>query len=256
MQLLDQKSLARTYDPPNRVDPWDGVELYRESQTYPDNWGSRKVARRMDVSRGEISRWVDGDSKPDAVHAIEFARDHGWLAEEWTPTTIALAELAVSIFAFGSIETDTLLPTWARTQPDNEAVVEAALEQVGTGYRSVPNGEETAQIRPTDGASYLGRALSVINAPVGHKNDETVRQLPNWVDDAPDEARETFALLLVRGRGYETDRRDTRFIKTRRSRQYFFDVADLIEEVTGESANVFEQGVTVSADAVRELGLA
>ncbi len=221
----------------------------------PDDWGSRKIARRMEVSRGEISRWVDGDSKPDAVHAIQFARHNGWLVEDWTPTTEALAELAISIFAFGSIETDTLLPTWARTQADNEAVVEAALEQVGVGYQSVENGEETVQIRPDVGASYLGRALSVMGAPVGHKNDQTVRGLPRWVDDAPAGARETFALLLVRGRGYETDRRDTRFIKTRRDQQYFFDVADLIEDVTGESANVFEQGVTVSADAVRQLGL-
>jgi len=255
MPLVDAKSLARTYDPPNRVDPWDSVELYRESQTYPDNWGSRKVAGRMDVSRGEISRWVDGDSKPDAVHAIEFAERKGWFEEEWTETTIALAELAISIFAFGSIDEESTLPTWARTQLDNEAVVEDALETVGTGYRHIENDGAPDQIRPANGSSYLGRALSVMGAPVGHKNDETVRQLPDWVDDAPPEARRTFALLLVRGRGYKSDRRDTRFIKTRRGRQYFFDVADLIEDVTGEPANVTEQGVSVTADAVRELGL-
>ncbi len=256
MQLLTQKALARTYDPPNRVDPWDGVELYRESQTYPDDWGSRKVARRMDVSRGEISRWVDGDSKPDAVHAIDFARRNGWFEDGWTEKTVALAELAISIFAFGSIDEESTIPTWARTQSDNETVIEAALETVGVGYQHVENDAGPDQIRPLNGASYLGRALSVIGAPVGHKNEESVRQLPDWVDDAPDDAREAFVLLLVRGRGYDTDRRDTRFIKTRRGRKYFFDVADLIEDVAGEEANVTEQGVTVSAAAVRALEMA
>lgn len=255
MRLVTPKGLARTYDPPNRVDPWDGVELYRESQTYPDDWGSRKVARRMEVSRGEISRWVDDDSKPDAVHAIDFADQHGWFDEDWTDTTIALAELTISIFAFGSIEESTTLPTWARTQRKNESVVEAALETVGTGYRYVENTNAPDQIRPSDGSSYLGRALSVAGAPVGHKNEQTVRKLPDWTDDVPADTRRMFALLLVRGRGFDSDRRTTRFIKTRRGQQYFYDVSDLIEGVTGETANVIEEGVSVSADAVRELGL-
>lgn len=255
MQLLTEKALARTYDPPNTVDTWERVERYQESQRYPDDWGSRKVARRMDVSRGEISRWVDGDSKPDAARAVEIARDNDWTASTWTPTVGALATLAISIFAFGSIATDDYTPTWARTESDNEAVVEDALDTVGCGWRTVENEGETDQIRPARHVAALGRALSVAGAPVGNKNAETVQQLPDWVDGAPDEFREAFAKLLVRGRGYESDRRDTRFIKTRRGDQYFRDVIELIEGVTGEEANRTEQGVSVSAAAVRELGL-
>jgi hypothetical protein len=254
--LASPKALARTYNPANRADPWDGVDLYRETQTYPDNWGSRRVASSMDVSRNEISTWVDDGGKPDAVHAIDFGRDNGWFGSEWTETTTALSTLAISIFAFGSIEEETRLPNWSRTQPDNEAVVETALETVGTGHQNVTNNSGPDMIQPAEGASFLGRALAVAGAPVGHKNDETVRQLPEWVDDAPAEARRRFALLLVRGRGTDSDRRDTRFIKTRRGGQYFADVSRLIEDVTGETANITEEGVAVSAAAVRELGIA
>jgi len=256
MPLLSPKELARTYSPPNTADPWERVQLYWESQEYPDNWGSRKVARRMGVSRGEVSRWVDGDSKPDAAHAVEFARDHGWFADTWTPTICSLGELVISIYAFGSIEREGLLPSWARTQPDNETVVETALEQVGTGFKHIENGGETPQLRANHHASTLGRSLSVAGAPVGHKNDESVTGLPDWLDDAPDAVRESAAKLLVRGRGYESDRRDTRFIKTRRGPQYFEDVSALIEDVCGEPAPVKDHGVTVSANAVRALGLA
>jgi len=256
MPLLSPQKLARTYNPPNTADPWKRVELYRESQRYPDNWGSRKVARRMGVSRGEISRWVDGDSKPDAAHAVDFARDQGWFADTWTPTLCALGELVISIYAFGSIERESLLPSWARTQADNEAVVEDALERVGTGFVHIDNGDETPQIRPKTHASVLGRSLSIAGAPVGHKNAESVTGLPEWINNAPSDVRETAAKLLVRGRGYESDRRDTRFIKTRRGPQYFEDVSALVEDVSGKPAPVKDHGVTISADAVRALGLA
>jgi len=64
------------------------------------------------------------------------------------------------------------------------------------------------------------------------------------------------ALLFVRGRGSQHRGKATRQIQADRPRQYFADVAQLIETVTGKAATVSDAGVTVSADAVRELGLA
>jgi hypothetical protein len=45
-------------------------------------------------------------------------------------------------------------------------------------------------------------------------------------------------------------------IQANRSRQYFNDVRDLIEDVTGKSVTASDSGVTISAAAVRALGLA
>jgi len=50
--------------------------------------------------------------------------------------------------------------------------------------------------------------------------------------------------------------RATLAIQANRSRQYFEDVRELLEDVTGESVTASDAGVTISADAVRALGLA
>ncbi len=92
--------------------------------------------------------------------------------------------------------------------------------------------------------------------PVGDKTSDSVRGLPDWIDDAPRVVQLDLVLLIVRGRGSRRRGKATRQIQANRPRQYFDDVAQLIEKVTGETATVSDAGVTISADAVRELGLA
>lgn len=68
--------------------------------------------------------------------------------------------------------------------------------------------------------------------------------------------RASFAELLVAERGSERAGKTTLAIQANRSRQYFEDVRALLEDVTGESVTASDAGVTISADAVRALGLA
>ncbi|MDL0119408.1 hypothetical protein PNQ29_14495 [Halobacterium salinarum] len=264
--LITPKALARTYNHPSK-DPWTAVELYREASKKPDDWGAQRVASAINsdqsngfdgISRGEVRAWVDDDSKPDAARAVDVARELGWDADEWTETVRALAQLVIGIYAFGSINERHRSPSWSPDDPDSEAAIEQALEQVGVGYQHVDRDDpgQGDEIRPASHASRLGRALVVAGAPIGDKNARSVYGLPDWVDDAPMVVKVDLAVLLVRGRAITYPEKATRRIQSDRGAQYFRDVARLIEDATGATANASESGVTISADAVRELGLA
>lgn len=80
--------------------------------------------------------------------------------------------------------------------------------------------------------------------------------MPEWIDSAPMVLKVELALLFARGRGSRRPGKATLRIQADRPRHYFEDVSALIEGVTGETANASDAGVTISADAVQELGLA
>jgi len=266
MSLVDANSLARTYNHPSK-DPWTAVELYREAAKKPENWGSQRVASAINsdqgnefqgISRAEVRAWVDGDSKPNAARAVDVAREHSWTADEWTDTVRALAELVIGVYAFGSINKRDYSPSWSPDNAANEGAIEDALDRVGVGSQHVARDHDAQgdEIKPARHGTQLGRAFVVAGAPVGDKNADSVRGLPDWIDDAPRVVQMDLALLFVRGRGSQRRGKATRQIQADRPRQYFADVAQLIETVTGKAATVSDTGVTVSADAVRELGLA
>ncbi len=266
MPLVDADSLARTYNHPSK-DPWTAVNLYREAAKKPENWGSQRVASAINsdqsnefegISRSEVRAWVDGNSKPDAARAVEEARDRGWTADEWTDTVRALAVLVIGVYAFGSINKRDYSPSWSPDNDANDGAIEDALDRVGVDSQHVERDHEGQgdEIKPSRHGTQLGRALVVAGAPIGDKNADSVRGLPDWVDDAPRVVQMDLTLLFVRGRGSQRQGKATRQIQADRPRQYFADVAELIETVTGKAATVGDAGVTVSADAVRELGLA
>jgi len=266
MSLVDADALVRTYNHPSK-DPEEAVELYWEATKKPENWGSQRVASAINsdqsnefkgISRSEVRAWVDGDSKPDAARAVDVAQDLGWFADEWTDTVRALAELVIGVFAFGSIGERNFSPAWSPDDAENEETVERALETIGVGYQHVDRDADgqADEIKPASHGTRLGRALVVAGAPVGDKNVESVRRLPEWVADAPRVVQMDLAVLFVRGRGSARPGRATLAVQSDRPRQFFEDVAQLIETVTGETATASDAGVTISADAVRELGLA
>jgi len=266
MPLVDADALAQTYAHPSK-DPVEAVELYREATAKPENWGSQRVASAINsdqsnefegISRSEVRAWVDGDSKPDAARAVDVERDLGWMADEWTDTVRALAELVIGVYAFGSINKRDYSPSWSPDNTANEWAIEDALDRVGVDSQHVARDHEAQgdEIKPARHGTKLGRALVVADAPVGDKNADSVQGLPDWIDDAPRVLQMDLALLFVRGRGSQHRGKATRQIQADRPREYFADVAQLIEIVTGKAATVSEAGVTVSADAVRELGLA
>jgi len=266
MPFIDPKALTQTYDHPSR-DPWEAVQLYREATKKPDNWGSQRVASAINsdrsnefegVTRSEVRAWVDDGSMPDAARAVETARDLGWDATEWTDTTRAIAELVIGAFAFGSIAEETHVPSWCPDNDESCADIETALMWAGVGYQHVERESDSQadEIRPSQHATKLGRALTVAGAPVGDKSADSVSGLPEWIDDVPRALKTDLAVLIVRGRSVEHTNKATRQIQTARGLRYFEDVAQLVGGVTGETVTATDDGVTISAAAVRELGLA
>ncbi len=263
--LVTSEALAQTYNHPSK-DPWTAIELYREATKKPDDWAAQRVASAINgdqsnefegISRSEVRAWVDGDSKPDAARAVDIARDFGWNAEEWTDTVRALAKLVIGIYAFGSITEKYYVPSWSPSNEENRRDIETALTWAGVGYQHVERDDESQgdEIKPAQHGSRLGRALVVAGAPIGDKNADSVHGLPEWVADAPRVVQMNLAVLFVRGRGSERPGKATLAVQADRSRHYFEDVAQLIEHATGKQATASEAGVTISADAVRELGL-
>jgi hypothetical protein len=91
---------------------------------------------------------------------------------------------------------------------------------------------------------------------VGDKHADSVRKLPGWIDDAPMVVKMELVLLFVRGRATVYPEKATRRVQADRGRAYFEAWARVIEHVTGEPATASDLSVTISAAAVRELGLA
>jgi len=264
MPLLSPESLARTYSPTNGRDGWGQVQLYRQTQRYSEDWGGARIATAINgdenipfdsITRSNIRAWVESDGKPDAARALEVAESLGWLAKDWSPTTRSLATLVAGVFACGSVNLGSWVPGWAVESGRDE--VEAALLQVGVGYRRVSreSKEQADEVRPRKHSSILGRALVAAGAPIGDKNADSVSGLPDWLDDAPPSVRATFAEFLVQERATVYPGKATRRIVGSRDREYFEDVRELLEDVTGERVTASDAGVTISADAVRALGL-
>lgn len=267
MPLLSQQALARTYSPSPGVDAWEVVQLYRQTLRYPPGWGGHRVASEINnddelpfenVKRSNIRAWVERGGTPDAARAVNVAEDLGWFADEWTPTVRALVELVAGVFSCGSVSESDFRASWTPSDPIVEATLETALNRVGARVNHVPreSSSQADELRAREHPSILGRALMAAGAPVGDKNVDSVGGLPDWLTDAPPPVRASVAEILVRERGVVQPDRATRQIQSSRSREYFEDVRQLLRDVTGESVTASDAGVTISAEAVRALGLA
>jgi hypothetical protein len=68
------------------------------------NQGSTAVATALDLPRGRIRAWVDGDGRPDAVRGLETLTANGWLHLDWdTPALRALSCLITWLVVGGSL---------------------------------------------------------------------------------------------------------------------------------------------------------
>ncbi|WP_011322698.1 hypothetical protein [Natronomonas pharaonis] len=85
-----KRSLVETYDPPNYDDPWDAVEDYERVQRYTakhPQQGSQAVSTAVDLPRGRIRSWVDGDGMPDCYRCLQTALENGWILNGWEDDT-------------------------------------------------------------------------------------------------------------------------------------------------------------------------
>jgi len=95
MPLLSAEALAGTYNPSADRNGWEQVQLYRQTQRYPDDRGGARIASAINVddeqpsaelTRSNVRAWANGDGMPNATPIMEVADDLIWFAYEWTLT--------------------------------------------------------------------------------------------------------------------------------------------------------------------------
>ncbi|ELY52479.1 hypothetical protein [Natronolimnohabitans innermongolicus] len=259
--VLEARDLARTYDGGAYSDSWAAVldfqAVLRYANTHP-NKGSHAISSALEIPRGRVRSWVGYDSKPDAVHGIEVAREYGWL--EATPrddTFQALNALVANVFSGGSISTRSFAPSFALNHREHRSHVLETIDATGIDYEFAHEDDDSraTEVRPTADGTVLGRTLVALGAPVGPKAELERLSLPWYLDEAPFEVREMFVLAYLANRGIHHAGKDTIQIREERPQRYRDELASFIEDIAKEPVTSTEHGITISADAARSLGL-
>lgn len=129
---------------------------------YNPDEGNTAIARRLDLPQNRVRPWLEG-SEPDAVHAIDVATEHGWLAETWTPTVRALSQLIARIFATGSTTEQWFRPSWTPSEHVTRDQIQAGLDAIGvdlvTAHDERPH--RTMELRPSEHLPILAQVLAL-----------------------------------------------------------------------------------------------
>jgi hypothetical protein len=265
MDIMDRRAraqaLARTYG--GDRDGWERVKEYQrvlEWRGEHPNRGSSAAASALDLPRGRIRPWFDG-AKPDPVHAVDTAEQHGWLdARPGERTFEALSTLHAWIYAGGSIAQQTYVPIFAVGDEDPRDLAVAALRAVGLDatVERTEDPSRATEVRPAgDGQTQLGRFLhGVLGAPTGAKNERSAIDIPVWLSDAGASTRLRWARVYVVLRGTQID--DTRhgyarLLQEERSEAFRRDIGKLLAGLAPRgSVTVGKRGIFLRPDAARE----
>lgn len=251
------QALARTYSDRVYPDPWEKVRDYRRVREYAaehPNAGRVRVGNELNLPNERVRGWLK-DAVPDPVRAINTAIDHGWLnPEPEGETAAALVELLAHVLAGGSISVKSYVPAVTPGARVAAAEIHHAFECVGvkTKSRNDDAAGRATEIVPTCDGTILGRCLVTMGAPTGVKT--SVQRLPAAVWDVPRPIRRSFAQIYVRHRGLNYPEKSTTRIQVDRPESFVADLRDLFADVLDEHVTTSDTGITISADAVRELG--
>lgn len=253
--LVAPVALARTYDSGAYADSYDRVQAYQRVVSYaakhPEK-GSYAVARALDLPRGQIRGWVDGDAKPDPVRGIDAAERRGWLDLEFDdPTFAALNRLVAWIFSGGSLDADRYVPILVVDDNRDRQRARMLFGQLGVDYRMVRNDDNSraAELHPRDGGSVLGRVLLVLGAPTSDEKRRSDLSLPSYLDSAPERVRNDFAEVYLYNRGQIGGNGELLRFPEDRSEEYLDELATFFEEVSEAPIRVSERRIVLSQDA-------
>lgn len=255
------RELARTYNPPGYADPWACVQDYRRVQRYcanHPNKGSQAVSSAVNLPRGRIRGWVDGDIRPDCVHAIDTAEQHDWLIDNWdSDAATGLNTLAAWLLSSGSLSRDPFQPRWIAN--DNEDTLRAAGRDIGIRLASQNRraGRPIEWVPKRDGV-VLGRLLHLWTGLRGDKAEQSTR-FPRYPSYAPKWVARHFAQTYVQNRSIRRDDRPgNRFqVQEERTQAYRTNLVALLQRVISNPDDVRGDSwpIYIVGDAVTELGL-
>ncbi|MUW14025.1 hypothetical protein GJ633_04640 [Halorubrum sp. CBA1125] len=252
------QALSRTYSDRVYPDPWEKVLDYRRVLAYAaehPNAGRVRVGRALDLPDERVRGWLK-DAVPDPVRAIDTAIDHGWLDPDPDgETAAALAELLAHVLAGGSIAAENYVPAVAPGGRVDISEIRCAFERVGveTRTRNEKTDGRATEIVPTDDGTVLGRCLVAMGAPAGMKT--TLDRLPAVVWEVPRPVRRSFARIYVRHRGLNYEGKSTTRVQVDRPSSFIEEVREVLNDVLDEQISSADVGLTISADAARELGV-
>ena len=252
------KALARTYSDRVYADPWEKVLDYRRVREYAAKQptaGRVHVGNALQLPNERVRGWLN-DVVPDPVRAINTASDHGWLdPDPHGETAAALVELLAHVLAGGSIAAKNYVPAVTPGARVDAAEIRRAFERVGveTKRRNADVPGRATEIVPTRDGTVLGRCLVTMGAPTGVKT--SLDTLPAVIWDVPRSVRRSFAQIYVRHRGLNYKGKSTTRVQVDRPRSFIEELQDLLAAVLDEQVTTSETGITMSAAAVRELGV-
>lgn len=250
------QALARTYSDRVYPDPWKKVEDYQHVQAYSAEHptaGRTAVGRALDLPPGRVRGWIDG-GKPDPVRGINIANGYDWIEPD-DKMTGALIELLAHILAGGSIN-ENFVPAISTGRRVDRSMIVTAFEAAGVGAKSrhADSDRRATEVYPTPDASVLGRCLVTMGAPQGEKT--ALDAVPSIVWNSPEPLRRRFVECYVRHRGAHFETKATTRIQEERPASYLTDLYKLINESVSNQVSHGRRGITISADAARELDLA
>jgi hypothetical protein len=253
-----EKSLARTYANPSYDDPYEAVKEYKRVQrasTDHPNKKSAALSNIVELPRGRIRPWVDGDGMPDSARAVLTARSKHWINfESKSEIARALAELAGHITGGGSITAETYVPAISEGRRVSCTDISTVFESVGvqTTCRNTNSESRSVEVIPADNASILGRTLVAWGLPIGETKPTELPELLKHVDST---AHEKFVRAYILHRGTNLPQKATSTCQSEYPKSFHTAFAELAREVTGERITASENVVTISAAAMRDLSI-
>ncbi|MFB6127694.1 MAG: hypothetical protein ABEJ79_10440 [Halolamina sp.] len=259
MVIFSAGDLAQTYDPPTYADPTEQLQNYDRVQEYASrhpNAGRTKVGNALDLPASRVRGWMNG-VMPDAVRAVDAARDQGWV--DCSPNTErgrAMATCVAAVFACGSVSSDWYRPSWAPSTRGAYHRLSGALELLhcDVGRRHADSSDRPTELVLRGHETVFGRCLACAGAPTGDKEAATVEPLPEWLLDASLQTRLTAAELYLLERATTYEDKATVMVQTgNRSDEFRASLGRLFRGLTDEEVSV-GTNIVLSAAAARDLG--
>lgn len=266
-QVISPSDLANTYSVQiyrgSYENGWDCVTDYQRVMQYHQNNPEKspyQTHQELDVPRKRVRGWFEG-SVPNPVRAVNLGEENEWFDATWdSEIGRAFNVLVTWIYASGSIGSKDFVPHFVIDTDELGLFVQTALGFVGYGatVKREDDPNRATEVLPSgDKKGVLGRALSVIGAPVGPKASAADITLPPYLDSAPDSIRCEFVENYVGLRGSKSKNREGIEVRESRPQRYHQQLAELIEAVTGGTAThlVSEDGLWLPAKTVSNLDL-